>query len=196
MTEFIHTHWIELTGASLGLLYLYFEYKADIKIWATGILMSLFYVYVYIANGFYAFAAINVYYIIAQIYGWIKWMQKTGEEKPLCHMPLKYIAPLSGITALLFILLAVMLAKMGESTVAWGDSFITSLSIIAIWMLSRKYVEQWIPLIIANLASVFIFYHQELYPTSLMYAVYFVVSIFGYFNWKRMINKKEKNEVQ
>ena len=191
MTEFIHTHWVELTGASLGLLYLYFEYKADIKIWATGILMSLFYVYVYVTNEFYAFAAINVYYIIAQIYGWIKWTQKTSEEKPLCYMPVKYIAPLSGVTALLFFLLAVLLAKMGESAVAWGDSFITSLSIVAIWMLSRKYVEQWIPLIIANFASIFIFYHQELYPTSLMYAVYFVVSIFGYFNWKRMIKKRE-----
>ena len=154
--------------------------------------MSLFYVYVYITNGFYAFAAINVYYIIAQIYGWTKWTPGTGEEKPLCRMPSKYIAPLSGVTALLFIILAVLLSKMGESTVAWGDSFITSLSIIAIWMLSRKYIEQWIPLIIANLASAFIFYYQGLYPTSLMYAVYFVVSIFGYFNWKKMI----KNEVQ
>jgi len=192
MTDFIHTHWIELTGASLGLLYLYFEYKADIKIWATGILMSLFYVYVYSTNGFYAFAAINVYYIIAQVYGWKKWTRKAGEEKPLCYMPLKYLAPLSGVTVLLFILLAGLLAKMGDSSVAWSDSFITSLSIVAIWMLSRKYVEQWIPLIIANLASVFIFYHQELYPTSLMYAVYFVVSIFGYFNWKRMINKKNR----
>ena len=46
MMNFLLTHWIELTGALLGLLYLYFEYKADIKIWATGILMSLFYVYV------------------------------------------------------------------------------------------------------------------------------------------------------
>ena len=193
MTEFIHTHWIELTGASLGLLYLYFEYKADIKIWATGILMSLFYVYVFASNEFYAFAAINVYYIIAQIYGWIKWTRKAGEEKPLCYMPLRYIAPLSGVTVFLFILLGVLLAKMGESTVAWGDSFITSLSIVAIWMLSRKYVEQWIPLIIANLASVFIFFHQELYPTSLMYAIYFVVSIFGYFNWKRMIKKREND---
>jgi len=190
MTDFIHTHWIELIGATLGLLYLYFEYKADIKIWATGILMSLFYVYVYIENEFYAFATINVYYIIAQVYGWIKWKRKAGEEKPLCHMPSKYIAPLSGITSLLFIFLALILSKMGESAVAWGDSFITSLSIIAIWMLSRKYIEQWIPLIVANLASVFIFYYQGLYPTSLMYAVYFVVSIFGYFNWKRMINKK------
>ena len=191
MTEFIHTHWIELTGASLGLLYLYFEYKADIKIWATGILMSLFYVYVFVANEFYAFAAINVYYIIAQVYGWIKWTPKTGKEKPLCYMPRKYIAPLSGITVLLFILFVLLLSQVGESPVAWGDSFITSLSIVAIWMLSRKYVEQWIPLIVANLASILIFYHQELYPTSLMYAVYFVGSIFGYFNWKRMIKKKD-----
>ena len=195
MTDFIHTHWIELTGALLGLLYLYFEYKADIKIWATGILMSLFYVYVYIENDFYAFAIINVYYIIAQVYGWIKWTRKASEEKPLCYMPLKYIAPLLGVTALLFVFLAVLLTKMGDSAVALGDSFITSLSIVAIWMLSRKYVEQWIPLIVANLASVFIFYHQELYPTSLMYAVYFGVSIFGYFNWKKMINKKREHEI-
>lgn len=193
MLEFIHTHWQEITGALLGLLYLYFEYKADIKMWGTGILMSSFYVYVYYVSEFYAFAGINIYYILAQIYGWIKWGRESQEEKPIIKMPRKNIFPLSLVTIIIYFLIVVILLKVGDSPVAWADSFITSLGIIAIWMLAQKYVEQWLPLIVANIASIFIFYYQGLYPTSILYIVYSVVSFFGYFNWKKMA-EQSKNE--
>ena len=189
MILFIQQHWQEITGASFGLLYLYFEYKADIKMWPTGIIMSLFYVYVFIDAGFYAFAGINTYYIVAQIYGWYKWGKGSQVDKPIGRFPSMYFLPILGVLVVLFLVLAYLLMKLGESPVAWGDSFITSLNIIAIWMLMQKHAEQWIPLIIANVASIFIFLWQGLYPTSFMYLVYAVVSVFGYFNWRNMADK-------
>ncbi|MFV0469010.1 MAG: nicotinamide riboside transporter PnuC [Dysgonomonas sp.] len=196
MEEFILTHWQEITGALFGLLYLYFEYKADIKMWATGILMSVFYVYVYVTAGFYAFAGINIYYILAQVYGWYKWNNKdvkdNKDERPISHTPVKYYLPLSAATLVLFLLIVFLLKFYNESSIVWGDSFITSLGIVAIWMLTQKYVEQWLPLIVANVASIFIFYHQGLYPTSILYIVYSIVSVFGYFNWRKMVVSQSK----
>lgn len=190
MSEFIQTHWQEIVGALLGLLYLYYEYKANIKMWPTGILMSLFYVYVFFDAQFYAFAGINIYYIVAQVYGWYKWNKVQDNEKPISHTPVRYYLPLSVVAAVLFLLIALILLRLGDSPVAWGDSFITSLGIVAVWMLAHKYVEQWLPLIVANIASIFIFFYQGLYPTSILYVVYSIVSIFGYLNWLKLAKNK------
>jgi len=186
MVLFLQQHWQEVTGAIFGLLYLYLEYKADIKMWPVGIIMSLFYVYVFVTAKFYAFATINVYYIIAQVHGWISWKKAAQSNMELKHIKKKQYFSLSGVAVLLMLLIAFVLIKLGDSPVVWADSFITGLSIVAIWMLTRKYVEQWIPLIIANFTSVFVFAWQALYPTSIMYLIYAVVSIFGYRNWKKM----------
>ncbi|NDW09050.1 nicotinamide riboside transporter PnuC [Dysgonomonas sp. 520] len=191
--EFIQTHWQEITGAILGLIYIYYEYKADIKMWPTGILMSIFYVYVFVVSQFYAFAGIYIYYIGAQIYGWHKWSRGTKSEEPLVRTPRKLYLPLSITAIILFLILLYVLLHFGGSEVAWADAFLTALGIVAIWMLAQKYVEQWLPLIVSNFASIFIFAWQGLYPTSIMYAAYSVISIFGYLNWMKMAREaKEK----
>ena len=46
MTEFLQMHWLEMAGAFFGLIYLYFEYRASMLMWPSGLLMAGFYVYV------------------------------------------------------------------------------------------------------------------------------------------------------
>ena len=189
MIDFIQIHWQEIVGTLLGFLYLYFEMKAHKAMFPTGILMSLFYVGVFFSSKFYAFASINVYFIFAQAYAWWKWHQNANEdEAPLKHTPMKSWIFVCSASVILFILLWWILSKAPqESAVAWGDSFITTLSIVAIWMLAQHYVEQWLPLIVANALAVYLFYVQALYPTSVLYFVFLVGSFVGYAKWKKMI---------
>ena len=76
-----------------------------------------------------------------------------------------------------------------DSHVVYGDTFITTLSIIAMWMLAQRYVEQWLLLIGVNIVSVCIYFGQDLYPTSIMYLVYSIVSVFGYIRWRNLAKK-------
>lgn len=194
MLVFFQAHWPELTGTVLGFLYLYFELKADRRMWPVGILMSLFYVFVYFNSKFYAFAGINIYFIFAQVYGWRKWHKNPdGEDAPLLRMPAKLWWPLALCTIVLSGLIWLVLKLMGGSPVAWGDSLITGLNVVALWMLAQHYVEQWLPLVVANGLSVFLFYGQELYPTALLYAVFFVASVAGYIKWRKMASANKKN---
>lgn len=192
--EYIKDHWVEIIGATVGLLYLYYEYKADIWMWPTGIIMSSFYTIVYIQATFYAFACINIYYIIVGIYGWIQWHRSRGVNGSdttniVIHAPTRLYLPILVAISVVFIILVYVLGNYTDSRVVYADSFVTALSIVAMVMLAKKYVEQWILVIIANFASVFIFFYLTMYPTSAMYLVYAVVSVFGYFNWKKIAAK-------
>lgn len=195
MLQFIETHWQEIVGTLIGFLYLYYELNAHKGMFPTGILMSAFYVGVLFSSKFYAFAAINLYFIFAQAYAWWKWHKKGDQdEAPLVHTPFVKWIPISIAAVVLFVGLWWLLLQVPNevSTVAWGDSLITSLSIVAIWMLAQHYVEQWLPLIVANLFSVYLFYSQALYPTTILYFACLVVSFWGYVKWTKMAKVVEK----
>jgi nicotinamide mononucleotide transporter len=193
MLEFIETNWVELTGAVAGLIYLYLEYKADIRMWATGIVMSLFYVFVFIQAKFYAFACINIYYIIAAIYGWYKWKKhntmESGDSR-IIHTPRNYYPKLAAATVAIFCLTAFVLVRYTDSPVPYGDSFVTTLSIVSMWMLAHRLLEQWLLLIVLNTVSVFLYFTQALYPTSALYLIYAAGSALGYFRWKKCMKQQ------
>lgn len=180
---------IEIIGAIIGLLYLYLEYKANKWLWPVGVLMPVVYVWIFYHSKFYADMGINVYYFFASIYGWVQWTRKRPDESPLSisHTPKRYVLPLTAIGSALFAIIAFILIRFTDSPVAIGDSFTTALSILAMWMLSRKYVEQWWLWFFVNSISCGLYLWKGLYPTALLFAVYSVISVFGYFKWKRMV---------
>ena len=195
--NYLIENWIEITGAILGIIYLYLEYKASFRMWPVGILMSLFYTYVYITTKFYSFAIINIYFILAGIYGWIKWNKSNTEESSieLRHCPKKFFAPILLALVIVFIFLVAILRYFTDSPVTYGDSFVTTFSMVAMWMLAQRYVEQWILLIILNIVSVFIYFQQDLYATTIMYFIYSIVSCFGFIKWKNSVINKNNETI-
>ena len=67
-----------------------------------------------------------------------------------------------------------ILDNLTDSPVPGWDSFITSLSIIATWMLARKIIEHWYLWMLVNAVAMGLFLSRGLYPTVLLYAVYFL----------------------
>ena len=188
---------IEIIGAIIGLLYLYLEYKANKWLWPVGVLMPVVYVWIFFQSKFYADMGINVYYFFASIYGWVRWTkhQTEGDELPISHTPRHYILPLSVIGSALFAIIAFILIRFTDSPVPYGDSFTTALSILGMWMLAQKYVEQWWFWFVVNIISCGLYVWKGLYPTSILFAIYSVISVFGYFKWKRIM-KSETTDVQ
>lgn len=196
MNTYLSQNWIEIVGATLGLIYLYYEYRASSRMWPLGISMSLFYTYVYIDAKFYSFAIINIYFIVLGVYGWIKWLQNKNNKKGnilLRHCPIKLFVPILISIVLIFSLLVFILTYLTDSPVTYGDSFITTFSIVAMWMLTQRYVEQWILLTILNVVSVFIYMQQQLYPTTILYTIYSIASYFGYLRWKNFVIKENED---
>ena len=77
-------NYLEIAGALIGLLYLWFEYRASIWLWPVSVIMPAIYIVVYYQVGLYADSVISIYYFLAGIYGW--WIPSpavtTGWENP------------------------------------------------------------------------------------------------------------------
>jgi nicotinamide mononucleotide transporter len=88
---------------------------------------------------------------------------------------------------LLFIGMWFILDSFTDSPVPGWDSFITSLSIIATWMLARKIIEHWYLWIIVNSVAVVLFIFRGLYPTVVLYSIYCAMSFIGLREWKKSL---------
>ncbi len=180
---------IEIIGAVIGLLYLYLEYKASKWLWPVGVLMPVVYVWIFYHSKFYADMAIYIYYFFVSIYGWMQWTRHLAEDSdlPISHTPRRYVLPLILIGTALFAVIAFVLIRFTDSPVPYGDSFTTALSILGMWMLAHKYLEQWGVWFFVNCISAGLYVWKGLYPTAILFAIYSVISVFGYFKWKRMM---------
>ena len=187
---------IELIGAAIGLIYLFLEYKANVWLWPAGIVMSLFYVVIFFHGKFYADAAVYLYYIGANTYGLLKWTRSRRrnlteegsdtEALPITHVPKGQLLPLAAVTIALWGLLYWVLGTFTDSPVPLGDAFTTALSIVAMWMLAQKYLEQWLLWIVVNAVSTALYFWKGLYPTGVLFIVYVVVAVMGYFRWRKV----------
>lgn len=192
---------LEIAGTVIGLIYLWLEYRASIYLWIAGIIMPAVYIFVYYEAGLYADFGINIYYLIAAIYGWMMWRygaslqrilpgRRKGtdtKELPITRMPLRHLLPLTAVFAVTFVGIAWILIRFTDSNVPWLDSFTTALSIVGMWMLARKYVEQWWAWIAVDAVSAGLYIYKGLDFTAALYALYTIIAVFGYFKWKRMV---------
>lgn len=189
MIEWIINNYIEITGAVLGVLFLYFEIKQSALLWPTGILTSAFYIFIFYKAQFYADMGLQVYYVAISIYGWWYWWRGSSsdskEELPIIRLKAKLAWLLLGISAILFILIAYVLVNFTDSPLPYWDAFTTALSITATWMLARKILEQWWLWILVNIVSLALYVYKGLYPTVVLFAFYSVLSFVGYIKWKK-----------
>lgn len=188
--------YIEILGTIVGIIYLWQEYHASINLWLTSIIMPAIYLYVYYSAGLYADFGINIYYLVIALYGWLAWRynfsltEKTESEKKLyiSHIKKSYIPRLAVLFLALWLIIARLLMEFTDSTVPISDAFTTSLSIVGMYMLARKYVEQWFIWMIVDIASSALYLYKGLYFTAVLYFVYAIIAIFGYRKWKKMIS--------
>ena len=187
--EWISGNKTELLGAILGILYIRFSIKQNILTWPTGLLTSLLYVLVFYKSGLYAAMSLQLYYVFISFYGWYFWLKgKTQNDKTLVS-----VRATTGkmwikiIMATIFIYAAILFVLIGysDSDVPYLDSLTTTLSIVATWMLAKKYIENWLIWIFVDFVSTGLYMYKNLWPTVFLFLVYTIMAVFGYFEWKK-----------
>ena len=188
---------LEILGTIVGLAYLWLEYRASIYLWIASIIMPAIYLFVYYNAGLYADFGINIYYLVIAIYGWAAWKygfrlfgsndKLKSEELPISYTPTKMWVKITAIYTILQLVIAWILIRFTDSSVPWADAFTTALSIIAMWMLARKYIEQWWVWFVVDITSAALYIYKDLYFTAALYALYALIVFFGYRKWKQLM---------
>lgn len=180
---------LQIVGTSLGLLYLWLEYKANIWVWVVGAIMPMIHGTLYLTSGIYADAAMQLYYVAAGIYGLAVWRRKStsSTELKIQHTPKRWILPLTTTYLLLHVILYLLLTEFTDSRIPFLDAMSTALSIVAMWMLSRKLVEQWLIWLVVDMISVGLYLYKDIPLTAGLYTIYSILAIAGYLRWKKQV---------
>lgn len=181
---------LQIVGTLLGLLYLWLEYKANIWVWIVGAIMPMVHGMLYLQSGIYADAAMQLYYVAAGIYGLFVWLrgEKRSEKRvDIQHTPKKWIFSLVAVYVVLHISLYFLLTEFTDSRVPLFDSMSTALSIVAMWMLSRKLVEQWLVWLVVDMISVGLYLYKGIPITAMLYMLYCALAVAGYMRWRKQV---------
>lgn len=181
---------LQIVGTLLGLLYLWLEYKANIWVWIVGAIMPMVHGMLYLSSGIYADAAMQLYYVVAGIYGLFVWLrgEKRSEKRvDIQHTPKQWVLPLIMVYVILHVALYFLLTEFTDSRVPFFDSMSTALSIVAMWMLSRKLVEQWLVWLVVDMISVGLYLYKGIPITALLYTLYCALAVAGYMRWRKQV---------
>lgn len=189
LIKWLSENYIELLGAILGIAYVILSIKQNIFTWPVGLLTSVLYVWVFLVSGLYADMGLQLYYVFISIYGWLNWIRKKENSRTKALQ----VSRIDKITAIvliivcliLFIIIWYVLVTFTDSQVPVLDSLVTSLSIIATWMLARKILEHWIVWIFTDIISIGLFWYKDLMPTVILFVVYTIMAFLGYIEWKK-----------
>jgi nicotinamide mononucleotide transporter len=185
---------VEVFGAATGIAYVILEIRRNILLWPLGILTSAVYIYIFGRNGFYAGMVLQGYYVVISFYGWYEWQGARGvgqgEEgsETAVQTDIKRIDRKTALICLvislgLWVLLWFSLDRWTDSPVPLWDGLITSLSVVATWMLTKKIIEQWYVWIVANTIALIVYLAMGMYPTAVLFGVYSVMAIIGLKAW-------------
>lgn len=191
MEQIKETTWVQWLAVALGVAEVLLARINNIWLYPTGILATALSILLLIEAQLYAESALNVYYVIMSIYGWVYWVKK----RDLPPVKVTYSNKNDWMISLAISLggwavLYILLKSFTPSNVPLWDAFVSSTAWAGMWLLARRKVENWVFLNISNLFAVPLLFYKKLPMFAVLTVFLFVVACFGYFDWKKKAVKK------
>lgn len=168
---------LEMGAVVLSLGYTFLYLKANVWCFLLGFLGAAIFLYLCFRKKIYADAALQIFYMAMAIYGWAT----MGATWEVAHKSSEYHVVLILISAILSVAFGYFLKKKTDAQRPYLDSAIAVYAVAATWLMVNFVPENWLYFIIINAASIVLYSLRGLYFGALMFVVYLLMSIDGYF---------------
>lgn len=182
---------LDIVSTVIGLVYLWLEYRASIWLWLASVVMPIVSGFLYYTSGLYADSAMQLYYVLAAIYGFAMWRmggRKKGSELRITHFARGKALPAALVWAALWGGIYLLLIHFTDSRVPLLDSFTTATSVVALWALAHKWVEQWLLWLVVDVVCTALYFYKGIPFHAMLYGFYSVMAVAGYRKWKSMMH--------
>lgn len=179
--------WTEIAAFATGAVCVYLVVRQHIANFAVGIANNVLFIWLFVGAGLYADAGLQVVYIGLAGLGWWWWLhggeRRTGVEVS-DPSPAALVACVAAVAVITGVLQWVLLTWT-DSTVAGWDALTTALSLVAQFMLSRKWIANWWFWIAADLVYIPLYAHKGLWLTAVLYTLFLGLCVAGLVQWRR-----------
>ena len=99
---------------------------------------------------------------------------------PRRAVPLLALAFLAGTALLVYVLVS-----FTDSTVPVPDAGTTTASLVAQFMLNRRWIESWFVWIAVDVVYIGLYAYKGLYITAALYLIFIGICVHGYLTWRK-----------
>ncbi|QGG09023.1 nicotinamide riboside transporter PnuC [Enterobacter cancerogenus] len=209
--------WIEAVGTLAGLLCIWLASLEKIVNYAFGLINVTLFAILFFQIQLYASLLLQLFFFVANIYGWYAWSRQNSQQEAelqIRWLPLPkaiawlvacvvaiglmtiYINPVFAfltrvaVSAMSGLGLNVTMPALQPDAFPFWDSCMMVLSIAAMVLMTRKYVENWLLWVIINVISVVIFALQGVYAMSLEYLLLTFIALNGSRMWIKSASER------
>jgi len=181
---------LEIVAVLFAVASVLYSKNNNIKVYPTGIVSTLIFVYLLYQWELFGDMIINGYYFVMSVYGWYLW------RKPSADKPVLQITRITGqdynISGLIFLFSTLFVTAVyflfEKFGVWWSyiDIFTTGLFFVGMYLLAKRKVEHWLFLIVGDFISIPLYYFKGYSITGILFVIYTVIAVFGYLEWKKI----------
>ncbi len=190
MLEWLATNWTEVLGFGTGAICVVLAVLRNVWNYPIGLANNLVFVWLFAANGLYATAGLQVVFGVLAVHGWLRWTRGAEQDvhyigsvppNRLLHLLLAGLAAAG--------LLFWVLSTFTDSAVPLPDAAATAGSLVAQYMLNRKWLQTWFVWIGVDLGYVWLYAVSGLVLTAVLYAGFAVLCVTGYLSWRAIARR-------
>jgi nicotinamide mononucleotide transporter len=183
---------IEILAALSGIISVWFSRKASIWVYPTGLINTVFYIWISYDAQLIGEAVVNLYYTIMSLYGWYNWLRRNEKHELIVQVSRSnrtgWMLQLSFFTStylVLFLSLNYLKEAFFPGAIPWADALASAAAFTGMWLMTRKKLESWIWWIITNIASMPLYYSKGYIFTAVYYFILLILAILGYIEWRK-----------
>ena len=179
------TQWVALIT---GITYVVLASRENPLCWVFGIISCLCIAWDdFTSFKLYADGVLQILYVGLGFLGLYQWLYGRYEDENLVihELPLRQHVMAIALAAVVSIPVYYILTNYTDARYGYLDTLTTVLSLYATWLLTRKVHSNWLYWIVIDSIYVFIFFRTGGKLVALLYLVFTVVAIYGYFHWGR-----------
>lgn len=210
--------WIEAIATLAGLICIWLASLEKISNYAFGLINVTLFAIIFFQIQLYASLLLQLFFFGANLYGWYAWSRQAKDNEAMLRirwLPLPkamaWMAVCVGAITLMTLFIDPVFAFLTRIVVgvmqAFGlnvavpvlqpdafpfwDSCLMVLSIAAMILMTRKYVENWLLWVVINVISVGVFARQGVYAMSLEYVLLTFIALNGCRIWIKSARERD-----
>jgi len=209
--------WIEAIGTVAGLLCIWLASLEKISNYAFGLINVTLFAIIFFQIQLYASLLLQLFFFGANLYGWYAWSRQGNDNQAVLQIRWLTLPKAMGWLVAIIIAIGLMtiyidpvfaflthvavsvMQSLGMNVTQpilepdafpFWDSCMMVLSIAAMILMTRKYVENWILWVIVNMISIVIFALQGVWAMSLEYLLLMFVAVNGGRMWSKSASQR------
>ena len=187
------TSCLEVVAVSFGIVSVLLSVLENIWSWPTALVNVSLYTVLFYKTGLYSDMGLQVVYFALSLYGWYEWLYggKGRTALAVSRTPGKVWLALATIGAGVWAADGYATSHLPGVALPYVDAATTTVSLIAQYMMTRKYLENWALWIAVDVVYVGMLIFKGLNLTAFNYAVYLGLAVMGLITWRRSLRQTQ-----